>query len=221
MVGSVTNPYQAPAATCETNSDNGRVWIALIPFFLAVIAVVAAIAISVARPFTKEVEVAAIAVLGTVLIFDLPVCAYLLVKWLRAGIPPDLIAELMESTPEEREFHRQLRIRPELHDSDFYETFYARSDIPQYFVVQMRDLLESVSGYDLAGLHPGDDLALLDGEMDFADVLYRVERDFSVKLDWDEFRNSKVTFDFLLRAALRGTANRQSNIYKPSTTTDA
>ncbi len=203
----VINPYQAPIAACTSPSDNRRVWIALVPFFVTVMALISTAVVLIGRPFPREVEIIVIGILGTVLVFDVPTCVYVLVKWLRDGVPPDLISELMMSAPEEREFHRNLRTRPKLDENAFFEVFYAPSGVPKNLVVQLRDLLESVTGYDLAGLHPRDNLVYIDGEMDFADVLYRIERDFSAKLDWDELRRSELTFDFLLRAIVRASTH--------------
>lgn len=123
-------------------------------------------------------------------------------------------------TREEREFHRNLRQRPPLNKDAFYETFYAESGIPKHSVTKLRALLEDVSGYDLLGLNPNDNLAYLDGEMDFADVLYRVERDFKVKLDWEDFRRPEVTFDFLLRTTLKHIS-RDTTTVAGAVTTDA
>jgi hypothetical protein len=166
-------------------------------------AIVAAIAIGVGQPFSKDATSLVIGILGALLVVDLPVCAYVLIKWQRAGVPPDLWCELLMTTPEERELHRKFRVRPKLDDEAFYQTFYAESDIPKRSAVKLRALLEDVTGCDLASLHPNDSLANLDGELDFADVLLRIEQDFEVKLDWEDFRRPEVTFDFLLRTTLR------------------
>jgi len=169
------------------------------------------------RLCSKDVTAISIGILGALLVFDLPICAYVLIKWLASGVPPDLVCELMMTTPEERQLHRNLRNRPNLDDDAFYETFYKESGISKDLVGQLRQTLEDVTGYDLAGLHPADNLAFIDGEMDFADVLHRIERDLKTKLDWDEFRQSEVTFDFLLRITVRCVATTSSHTLTPRT----
>ncbi len=199
----MTNPYQAPTTACNSDADQRRVWIALVPFFVGAAALVVAIGLWFGRPFSMDLIGGWFGVLGVVLVFDLPVCTYVIIKWLGTGVPPDLVSELMMTTAEAREFHRNLRNRPQLDADAFYDAFYRQSGLPKHDVGQLRRILEDITGYDLAGLYPGDNLAYIDGEMDFADVLRRVERDFHVKLDWDEFRCVDVTFDSLLHSKLR------------------
>lgn len=194
--------------------------IALIPFIIAPIAFIAAMGLWFGRPFSKDMTGVTIGTLGALLVFDVPICAYVLIKWLGSGIAPDLVCELMMTTPEERELHRNLRNRQKLDDDAFYETFYKESGVPKHLVVQLRWILGDVTGYDLAGLHPADNLAYIDSEMDFADVLYRLERDFNTKLDWDELRRSEVTFDFLLQMTVRCIATTSSQTLAPSTASD-
>ncbi len=219
-MSSNTNPYQAPTIACPSSTDHRRVWIALIPFFIAVPLLVAAIVVLIGSPLSKDASGVAFGTLASLLVFDLTVCTYVLVKWLSTGVPPDLLSELMMTTAEEREFHRNLRNRPQLNENDFFETFYKHSGVPQDVVARLQRLLEDITGYDLAGLHPADNLAYLDGEMDFADVFRRVERDFGIKLDWDEFRRMEVTFDSLLRATLRCTAATCSDTLAQASSSD-
>jgi len=202
----VTNPYLAPIVACRSGSDNRRVWIALIPFFIALLALVGAIVLWFSRPLASDVSPGVLSALFTVFIFDLTVCVYVLVKWLRTGVPPDLLSELMMTTTKGREFHRKLRSQPKLDEDEFYEAFYSRSGVPKQLVGQLRRLLESVFGYDLAGLHPCDNLAYVDDEMDFAVVFDRIDRDLKLKLTRDAFRNMECTFDSLLRVILQNSA---------------
>jgi hypothetical protein len=184
-------------------------------------AIVAAIAIGFGQPFSKDATSLAIGILGALLIFDLTVCAYVLIKWQLAGVPPDLWCELLMITPEEREVHRNFRARPKLDDDAFYQTFYAESDVPKHSAVKLRALLEDETGYDLAGLHPSDNLVYLDSELDFADVFFRIERDFKIKLDWGELQRIELTFDSLLRATLRCMAASEVAHGSGATITDA
>jgi hypothetical protein len=57
---------------------------------------------------------------GTVLVFDLPVCFFILI-----GHPPVLTLALLLPSKEEREFHRALRLRPRLSNDEFFARFYA------------------------------------------------------------------------------------------------
>ncbi len=172
------------------------------------------------NPERGEPAAIALAIVVSVLVFSLPVCFVLLFGWLKPGALRDLSLSPLFLTREEHEFHRNLRQRPQLNEDAFYETFYAESGIPKQWVTQLRTLLEDVSGYDLLCLNPNDNLVHLDGEMDFADVLYRVESDFKVKLDWEAFRRPEVTFDFLLRTTLKHIS-RDATTVAGAVTTDA
>jgi hypothetical protein len=205
-----TNPYQASIEPSPSRADTRRVTIALVPFVVAGIALTSAVWLWIGRPLSNDLTGVVIGVLGSVLVFDLATCVYVLVKWQRNGIPPDLVSELMMTTSEERAFHGSLRARPKLKDDEFYDAYYAQSGVAKHLVTQLRRVLEHVSGCDLGGLQPGDNLAYVDGELDIADVLDRIERELNIQLDWDELRRSEVTFDFLVRVVARCVTTNRS-----------
>ena len=71
---------------------------------------------------------------------------------------------------------------PKLDDHAFYEAFYRDSNIPRSIPIVLRHELEEALGMDLSGLHPADNIALVDDELDFGDVVYRIERVLRIKI---------------------------------------
>lgn len=88
----------------------------------------------------------------------------------------------------EREYAETLRRRPRLTESEFYDAFYAETGIPRAIPARLRKLLESIIGDDLAALQPEDNIAMIYDGLDFADVLYRVEREFHLRIPLTVFR---------------------------------
>lgn len=84
--------------------------------------------------------------------------------------------------PSERAYAAELARRPHLSDVEFYDTFYGGTGIPSEIPVRLRGLLARITGDDLRGLWPDDNIAAIYDGLDFADVLYRVEREFGLKI---------------------------------------
>src|SRR5262245_46643638 len=95
----------------------------------------------------------------------------------------------MLSTSESREFQRRLRKQPALSDDEFYEQYYRGSDVPRDTVVRLRHCL--IQEFDPLVEHafPSDCLALLNDEIDFADVLWRVGRDLNIRFIRTDYKN--------------------------------
>ena len=93
----------------------------------------------------------------------------------------------------EREYAETRRLRPRLSESEFYETFYADTGIPRAIPARLRKLLESIIGDDLAALQPEDNIAAIYDGLDFADVLYRVEREFHLRITSGVFHSPTET----------------------------
>jgi hypothetical protein len=175
-----------------------RTVIALIPFVIAVPALIVAVILwRSSLPATATAPL--FGIVGAILGFDVPVCVFVLVKWLRAGEPPELSLAPLLPTRQEREFRRALRERRKLDDEAFYEEFYAHSDVPSHLPAKLRRLLETITGLNLASLWPSDNLVEgADGEIDWADVFYLMEREFKVSIPRERWREFDGTFRSLL-----------------------
>jgi len=191
----VNNPYQSPTTSNASASDNRRIFIALIPFIIAVPGLIVATVLW----FWPPSNLIAFGIVGAILIFDLPVCVLVVIQWLAKGEPPGLSLSPLVPCREEREFHRNLRERPKLNDDEFYDTFYANSRIPKRLPVQLRTSLENAFGLDFGALHPTDNLIYADVEVDWADVIFRVKRDFDIVVPDDMIGRLDGTFDSLLQ----------------------
>ena len=187
-------------ATPENRPGRGhRARIARIPFLIALFGILAATLVWSWRPVRLEYNAIAIGICGVILIFDLPVCVLVVYEWLRTGEPPELSLSPLFPCREQREFRRNLRERTKLSDDDFFAVFYSHSQIPKELVVQLRKSLEGAFGLDFAALHPTDNLIFADAELDWADVMFRLNRNFDIVLTKEMFRGFDGTFDALLR----------------------
>jgi hypothetical protein len=170
--------------------------VALIPFLIAIPPLIGVAFFPIPKQ-DRPCLVIPFAILWTISIVTCVVCLMVTVKWLANGRPPELsVFRLFVSRDELR---WKLRHRPKLNDEEFYDTFYACSGIPRELPAQMRSRLQLMFGLDLAALRPRDNLAEADGELDWSDVFYVIDREFKVSLPreaWDEFDG---TFDSLLK----------------------
>jgi hypothetical protein len=179
-----------------------RVLIALIPFFIAVPCIITGVLLWHGRPVKNPPSVLFM-VMGTILVFDISACIYVFVKWLRAGEPPALSLCPLFFCRVEREFRRALRERPKLSNDEFYDAYYSDSGISRQLPGQLRKSLEDALGMDLAALHPDDNLMDADHEVDWGDVLWRIERKYKVVVPIEAFVVDG-TFDSLLRHIVEG-----------------
>lgn len=207
----MNDPYELPSTKNGSTSDNRRTLIALIPFMIAVSGVIIAAILWFWSPLPKDPTAIAIGVVGAILVFDFPVCVLVFVQWLLTGEPPELSLSPLIPCRKEREFHRTLRERPKLNDDEFYNTFYSDSGIPKYLPIQLRASLENVFGLDFATLHPTDNLIYADAELDWADLVYRINRDFDVVVPGKMIAKLDGTFDSLLQCIVQ-----IKNHHKPS-----
>lgn len=101
----------------------------------------------------------------------------------------------------QRSFHRTLRSRRKLSDDEFVEAFYSGSGVPHDVPVRLRRELANALGVDLAGIHPNDNITHADDELDFADIIYRIERAFGVTMHSNACSmDLDVTFDALVHS---------------------
>jgi hypothetical protein len=82
----------------------------------------------------------------------------------------------------ERAYREKFRQRPRLDDDVFFEQFYSQTDVPRDVVVRLRLACHESLGIDPAVLRPEDNLAVIEDDVDFGDVLYRVGRKFKMKI---------------------------------------
>ena len=85
-----------------------------------------------------------------------------------------------------------------MNDDDFYKAFYAKSDIPRQIPVRLREMLQDAIGMDFGGLRPDDDLVVASDELDWADVFYLMQREFSVSIPKEAWSEFDRTFDSLV-----------------------
>lgn len=181
-----------------------RLIVALSPFLIALPTLI--VVVLLYRSLLPEKVIGTpTAIFGGILIFDLIVCLFVLVEWLWTGEPPELSLSPLIRTREEREFRRDLRERRQLNDEQFYDVFYAHWGIPPHVPGQLRQELEAGMGFNFAGLWPCDNLVEADGEPDWADVFYRMERVFKVPIPRERWGEFDGTFDSLLKLIVART----------------
>jgi len=185
-----------------SDASKGRTIIALIPFAIALAAFIAVKWLWVSSAAPRALD-KLFAVVAAILAVDLVVCLYVVIEWLRTGLPPELNFEMslspLGSTREEREFRERLGDRRKRNDDEFYNAFYSHRAVPSQLPGKLRESLEMMIGLDLGALWPCDNLIAAEPELDWADVFDRMERDYDVSLPreaWDEFDG---TFDSLVQ----------------------
>ena len=209
------NPYQSPTNRSAPDGDANRSkTIALIPFLLVVPLTAAVIAWFVVFAGAERQPRLALplAICFPLLLFDLIICAWVVVEWLRWGEPPEFSLVGLIPSRAMRAFHRQLRLRPKLTPDEFHAAFYADSGVSPELIARLRNALERAFGLDFSQLHPDDNLLLVDdGEMDFAWVFECIEREF--KIDFPRARVThaeEATFRFLLSCVVDATQAKSS-----------
>jgi len=158
--------------------------------------VVAATWVSVTTGGTRGV--ALVLALGWMwLIITIPICCcYLL------GHPVVISLSPLVPSAESRTFLCTLRNRTPMTHDQFYEMFYATSDIPKPVIVGVRNCL--ITFHPIADrLVPADDLTLLDDELDLAEVLRWMNQEFRVQFSQKDYASVDGTLDNLIRVTHR------------------
>jgi hypothetical protein len=209
------NPYQSPlsAPAPDASDANRQKTIALIPFLVAVPLIGATIWLLVFSGIERRELALPIGVCIPLLLFDLIICAWVVVEWLRWGEPPEFSLVGLIPSRAAREFHHQLRLRPKLTPDEFHAAFYADSGIPLEFTAKLREALERSFGMDFSTLHPDDNLLLVDdGEMNFAWEFECIEREFKVTFPRTRVTHADdATFRFLLNCVVDATQQAKSS----------
>jgi hypothetical protein len=194
------NPYSPPSAESSLRETEG-VYAALIPFATAVPCLIVGYLVWAHDPFTVRVNAGVFGIVGAILIFDIPVCLWVAGHWIVTGHPPELSLYPLMPSAQERKFHRTLRQRPQLTDEEFYQAFYARTELPPELPPALRRSMEGWLG-NLKGLHPGDNLFHACDDLDWEILLEEVEQDFKVSIPRDRVSDLDGTFDSLLRVVV-------------------
>jgi hypothetical protein len=116
-----------------------------------------------------------VSVLGTWLVFTLPICLLYLI-----GRPPVITLSPLIPSAECRAFRRELKARPRLSDEEFYAQFYAGSGIPKDIPARVRRYLAEINVLADRAV-PADNLSLLDDELDLSDILLELQEEFGVR----------------------------------------
>jgi hypothetical protein len=126
------------------------------------------------------------------------VCAFPICFLYFIGKPVAMTLAPLIPSAESRAYIRRLKERPTLSDKDFHARFYEDSGIPQHILARIRKSLRRIDSlYDRA--LPTDHLYLLDDDVDFADVLRVIEREFHIGLVQSARNEIDGTLDNLVR----------------------
>lgn len=181
-----------------------------LPFVVAAVCIVA-LAVVANTSFGNPHRAVWLSVITAILILDVPIAVWVIWHWYRTGEPPQFDSNLLGESPGTRAMWRLWRERPQLDDEAFYQTFYADSDVPKDVVIAVRrEWISSIYGKEAIGMYPGDNLGVAAPELDFADVLYRMEKELHVVIPW---QTCKIDFDFTFDSLIRLVADCKDNKY--------
>lgn len=142
------------------------------------------------RPF-GDFDSWMIGILGTILIFDVPVCFLILI-----GRPPVMTLSPLLAPAEERRFRRAVRERPRLSDDEFHDRFYKDAGVPQHIPIRLRKIYATELGME--GVWPEDKAMDFDGELDFGDLVAAIADEFGVQFTNQDLRTMDGSFDSMV-----------------------
>jgi len=151
-------------------------------------------------PVFLRVQVILWSVLGAYLCFSLPVAVLYLL-----GRPPVMsLSPLwpLGPSPQERAYQREVGARPPMTDEKFYARFYEGSDIP----VRVRRCLAYLDLF-IERAHPDDMIGHAYDDLDWYDVVFRVEKQFGIRFteqDYQLFTGTLGNLIELVHNRLRG-----------------
>jgi hypothetical protein len=164
---------------------------AVTPFVIAGVSGALIVCLWFVRPF-GGFDFWILGILGTILIFDLPVCLLILI-----GRPPIMTLSPLIASAEERRFRRAVRERPRLSDDEFHNRFYKDTEVPRHIPIRLRKIYATELGMD--GVWPQDKATDFDGELDFADWMATVADEFGVQFADQEIRQMDGSFDSIVK----------------------
>ena len=113
------------------------------------------------------------------------------------GLIRDLFRWLT-TTPSERAYFDAISDRPAISDADFYQRFYADSEVTLETCAGVRRVLCHQLG--MCNTLPDDNVALVFGDIDIADVCFALGEEFDVTFPDDRFHGIDGTVNSLIRA---------------------
>jgi hypothetical protein len=138
-------------------------------------------------------------------VFWLAVIVIVLLAWQLVAFPACFLYLIGKPlvTSESPAFRRRLRKQPALNDDEFYDRYYRRTDIAKDTVVRLRRCLIEEFDPLVERAIPSDCIALLNDEIDFADVLWRIGRELNIRFVRADYKNIDGSFDNLIRETHR------------------
>jgi hypothetical protein len=125
------------------------------------------------------------------LIVALPIGVFLLVVAWRAAIKHGRRLNVQLSNVD---FAREMSARPLLSDDEFYETFYGTTDIPVDIPIRLRKLYAYQLGDAWQKIWPQDVVTKASANLNFADLLAKVEDEFGVTIPREAMQTMDGSF---------------------------
>jgi hypothetical protein len=82
-------------------------------------------------------------------------------------------------SPQERAYQQEVSARPALTDEEFYARFYEGSGVPKDIPARVRRCLADLDIF-IERAYPDDMIAHASDDLDYDDVLFRIERQFGI-----------------------------------------
>jgi hypothetical protein len=136
---------------------------------------------TVNSPVFPKVQAVFLSVVGAWLFFSLPVAVLYLL-----GRPPVMSLSPLWPSSQMLAYWREVGARPVLTDEEFYTRFYQGSEIPYDIAAKVRHSLADLELL-IERAYPTDVIAYADDELDFADVIFRVGRQFGVRFTKEDY----------------------------------
>jgi acyl carrier protein len=168
-------------------------WI-LLTAFDAVLVVVFWYGLFVSPLLSRDWALRIIPLVGIWLVVTIPMCVMYLL-----GSPIVMSLSPLVDSPASRAYQKELRKRPELDDDLFFNQYYADTDVPKEIPLRIRQLLARKVDHWLMRVQPNDLLYLINDDLDGADVLKIVEKDFGCKFAKEDVKSWNGSFDWLVQ----------------------
>jgi hypothetical protein len=144
-----------------------------------------------------------VGLLGVVLVFDLPVCLFLLWDWASSGKVPELpLGRLLwqlfplADIYDERAFQHTLSAREDLTGDEFYQRYYQGTGVPQTVVLRLLAIYSKFFELSFTKLRP-DDWPPAIAEFDMEPLVVEIEQEFGIP--HSQWHNVNGSFDSVAR----------------------
>jgi hypothetical protein len=163
-------------------------WI-LLTAFDAVLMAVFCYGIFVSPLLNRDWSIRILPLAGIWLVVTIPMCVmYLLGSQIVMSLSP------LVDSPASRAYQRELHRRPELDGDAFFNQYYADTDVPKEIPLRIRQLLARKVDHWLMRVQPNDLLYLINDDLDLAEVLYILEKDFGCKFAKEDVKSWNGSF---------------------------